>query len=145
MISVYLYHHISFKVNEPRHIALFVFSVSVKKLFSIAYFNICFSQSIVNYLVSIFFQQIYNCEVNKHCLYHDSLTLTSSMCDAISYERPPRVIVFFYFCQIVAHFLFPVGIYMLKVNNRNTRTKCEICSELTIKLCSSVSSVHVYM
>ena len=23
---------------------------------------------------------------------------------------------------------FPVGIYLLKVNNRNTRTRCEICS-----------------
>ena len=27
----------------------------------------------------------------------------------------------------------PVGIYMLKVNNGNTRTRCEICSKLTIK------------
>ena len=27
----------------------------------------------------------------------------------------------------------PVGIYFLKVNNRNTKTKCEICSKLTIK------------
>ena len=26
----------------------------------------------------------------------------------------------------------PAGIYMFKVNNRNTRTRCEICSELTI-------------
>ena len=38
---------------------------------------------------------------------------------------------------------FPVGIYLLKVNNRNTRTRCEICSKLTIKtyftLGSSVS------
>ena len=25
------------------------------------------------------------------------------------------------------------GNYMLKVNNRNTRTRCEICSKLTIK------------
>ena len=29
--------------------------------------------------------------------------------------------------------LFPAGIYLLKFNNRNTRTRCEICSELTIK------------
>ena len=28
---------------------------------------------------------------------------------------------------------FPVGIYLLKVNNRNTGTRCEICSKLTIK------------
>ena len=27
----------------------------------------------------------------------------------------------------------PVGIYLLKVNNRNTRTRCEICSKLTMK------------
>ena len=27
----------------------------------------------------------------------------------------------------------PVGIYLLKVNNRDTRTRCEICSKLTIK------------
>ena len=28
----------------------------------------------------------------------------------------------------------PAGIYLLKVNNRNIRTRCEICSELTIKI-----------
>ena len=27
----------------------------------------------------------------------------------------------------------PAGIYLLKVNNRNTRTRCKICSKLTIK------------
>ena len=30
-------------------------------------------------------------------------------------------------------FLFPAGIYMFKVNNRNIRIRCEICSKLTIK------------
>ena len=44
------------------------------------------------------------------------------------------------------------GNYMFKVNNRNTRTRCEICSKLTIKKperrsltftpCSSVSIVN---
>ena len=29
--------------------------------------------------------------------------------------------------------LIPAGIYLLKVNNRNTRTRCETCSKLTIK------------
>ena len=29
--------------------------------------------------------------------------------------------------------VYPAGIYLLKVNNRNTRTRCEICSKLTIK------------
>ena len=27
----------------------------------------------------------------------------------------------------------PAGNYLLKVNNRNTRTRCEICSKITIK------------
>ena len=27
----------------------------------------------------------------------------------------------------------PVSIYLLKTNNRGTRTRCEICSKLTIK------------
>ena len=30
-------------------------------------------------------------------------------------------------------YFFPVGNYMFKVNNSNTRTRCEICSKLTIK------------
>ena len=29
--------------------------------------------------------------------------------------------------------LFPTGIYLLKVNNRNTRARFEICTKLTIK------------
>ena len=28
---------------------------------------------------------------------------------------------------------YPAGIYLVKINNRNTRTRCEICSKLTIK------------
>ena len=28
---------------------------------------------------------------------------------------------------------FPVNIYLFKVNNRNSRKSCEICSKLTIK------------
>ena len=28
----------------------------------------------------------------------------------------------------------PAGIYLLEVNKRNTRTRCEICSKLTIKI-----------
>ena len=29
--------------------------------------------------------------------------------------------------------LFPVNIYLFKVNNRSTRKRCEICSKLAIK------------
>ena len=35
--------------------------------------------------------------------------------------------------QLLLHScLSPAGIYLLKVNNRNTRARCEICSKLTI-------------
>ena len=37
----------------------------------------------------------------------------------------------------------PVRIYLLKVNNRNTRTRYEICSKLTINSVSIVNFVHV--
>ena len=30
-------------------------------------------------------------------------------------------------------YYYPAGTYLLKVNNRNTRVRCEICSKLTIK------------
>ena len=40
-------------------------------------------------------------------------------------------------CQSKNQFLdgitHPAGNYMFKVNNKNTRTRCEICSKLTIK------------
>ena len=32
------------------------------------------------------------------------------------------------------NFSFPVGIYMLQVNNRENRTRWKICSKLTIKI-----------
>ena len=33
----------------------------------------------------------------------------------------------------VLHIPFPAGIYLLKVDKRNSRTRCEICLKLTIK------------
>ena len=37
------------------------------------------------------------------------------------------------FIEFVISVIYPVGNYMLKVNNRNTRTRCEIHSKLIIK------------
>ena len=36
--------------------------------------------------------------------------------------------------RIEVQTVYPAGIYLLKVNNRNTRTSCEICSKLTINI-----------
>ena len=38
---------------------------------------------------------------------------------------------------------FPAGKYMFKGNNRNTRTRCEICLKLTIKSCFGVFIVNI--
>ena len=37
-------------------------------------------------------------------------------------------------CLTQKYCFYPVGIYMFKVNNRNTKIRCEICSKLTIKI-----------
>ena len=37
----------------------------------------------------------------------------------------------------------PAGIYLFKVNNRNTRTRCEICSKLTLQIAELHSGVFV--
>ena len=37
----------------------------------------------------------------------------------------------------------PAGNYMLKVNNRNTRTRCEICSKLNNKGIFIVNFEHI--
>ena len=55
-------------------------------------------------------------------------------------ERSTTPWVFFMFFKlyewykIVQSITNPAGIYLLKVNNGSTRTRCEICSKLTIKI-----------
>ena len=41
--------------------------------------------------------------------------------------------VWFYTSEVLDIIMFPANIYLFKVNNRNTRKGCEICSKLTIK------------
>ena len=41
--------------------------------------------------------------------------------------------ILFCICVSTLTVSFPAGNYMFKVKNRNTRTRCEICSKLTIK------------
>ena len=40
----------------------------------------------------------------------------------------------YFFRRVTPLIIIPASIYLLKVNNRNTRTRCEICSKLTIKI-----------
>ena len=43
------------------------------------------------------------------------------------------VCLFYLRYRCIFTFKVPAGNCMFKVNNRNTRTRCEICSKLTIK------------
>ena len=38
-------------------------------------------------------------------------------------------------------YITPAGIYLLKVNNKKTRARCEICSKLTIKIPEQATGV----
>ena len=52
----------------------------------------------------------------------------------LNFQRQNKYYDYFYhysFCCIISVTSF--GIYLLKVNNRDTRTRCEICFKLTIK------------
>ena len=40
---------------------------------------------------------------------------------------------------------FPANIYIFKVNNRNPRKRCEICSKLTLKHQNDVSDVLLFL
>ena len=40
---------------------------------------------------------------------------------------------------------FPANIYFFKVNNRNRRKRCEICSKLTLKHQNDVSDVLLFL
>ena len=67
----------------------------------------------------------------------DPLENNNPACTTTSHEEPP---VFGSLIGIrsakltsLGLLMNPVGIFMFKVNNRNTRTRCEICSKLTIE------------
>ena len=74
--------------------------------------------------------------------FHKIRTFVPKMRGFLHHEEPfsrLNFVVFYYFgdnfvlCNIIqqVHDDYPVSIFMFKVNNRNTRTRCEICSKLT--------------
>ena len=49
-------------------------------------------------------------------------------------DRMPESEIEDYFSYELSPYPIPTGIYLLKGINRNTRTRCEVCSKLTIKI-----------
>ena len=60
----------------------------------------------------------------------DSCPLTYMNDENLDESLTPHHLI--YGRNIATNKVYPAGIYLLKVNNRNTRTRCEICSKLTI-------------
>ena len=52
-------------------------------------------------------------------------------CNGININSPLTMQIAW--CGLTTQVVDPANIYLFNVNNRNTRTRCEICSKLTIK------------
>ena len=63
--------------------------------------------------------------------------------DAKISKWPPQTKPCIVYCNRLSTVKIPAGIYLLKVNNRNTRTRCEICSNLTIKIPVGRSGIFI--
>ena len=70
-----------------------------------------------------FFSKFQRCQWPIAYCKHDGTNIVP--CSKWNHDQPPMQSIFGD---------VPAGIYLLKVNNRNTRTRCEICSKLTIKM-----------
>ena len=73
-----------------------------------------------------------------------TLTITQKNIVMPSFAKPKKYVALVRWCRAMIYYRshipvnirfdgFQAGICLLKVNNRNTRTRCEICSKLTIK------------
>ena len=88
-------------------------------------FDLCRNAAIL--ILVYFYSSIYHLSIHS---YPDSSNL-----EWWTFKNKMRLIL----VMIVITFIYssivdvPAGIYLLKVNKRNTRTRWEICSELTIK------------
>ena len=61
------------------------------------------------------------------------ISFRSSFLQCLEFYLFCSYFILFLFCSLLFHHLLPAAIYLLKVNNRNTRTRCEIYSKLTVK------------
>ena len=76
---------------------------------TVFFYFLNFSWNIVSYFQVIVFKFLYH---------HHTIKIIKSTCNIISSN---------------VWWSLPAGIYLFKVSNRNTRTRCELCSKLTIK------------
>ena len=66
------------------------------------------------------------------CALSQYIEYTFRICTLLHIEN--HYFIHFFTCFKNRRRLHPAGNKMVKLNNRNTRTRCEICSKLTIKI-----------
>ena len=100
------------------------------------------NRSVIFSLTSLFKQMCYFCYLKKL-----SQIILLLICPCFQGDVTVRILRSAFYSSVDVHLgpsqaskkdvngfqLIPVGIYLLKVNERNTTTRCEICSKLTIK------------
>ena len=89
-------------------------------------------ENFVSYHISIQKKYIIAALLPIYCANSPSWNMNFELnCDAnLNYHRIMRM--------VITITRAPAGNYMFKVNNKNTRTKCEIRSELTLKILASL-------
>ena len=103
-----------FKIVQVTFLAFFCWSVNCLSIWDNNLYLRPFSIAIYGKLLKIFF--LYILEARNL---------------ALRWKIVQNLIFVYLFSPETAH---PAGNYMFKVNNRNTRTRCEICSKLTIHI-----------
>ena len=113
---------------------------------SITYFKTSYDSHLCHYayVMSFFSFQYYfriyailstnfpNENLSLHKRDHESSCFSSDHNDFLSIIWYPSISMYVYSCRFSV-FNTPTGIYLLKVNNRNTTAMCEICRKVTLK------------
>ena len=74
-----------------------------------------------NLIMTVSFSLKTFCSTTRNCVEYLSLGWTVKASLGVNHTTGIRI-------------TYPAGNYMFKVNNKNTRTRCEICSKLTTKI-----------
>ena len=88
----------------------------------------CHRRTVVNELLFMVLQEMGASEVGMVDFYHKKDGTKLTLILLVPVKLLTALVQLKEFIGRIEHL-----IYLLKVNNRNTRTRCEICSKLTIK------------
>ena len=77
----------------------------------------------------------------------ESILMSNNFSQLLSFRKPSLIFKKSFSTRdqmVLSSMCFPANIYLFKVNYKNTTTRCEICSKLTIKNTRTTSLTIVY-